>query len=205
MRKIRSALISTYDKNGLLSILKLLDQYNVTVYSTSGTKEFIQQQDIKVISIESLTNYPSILGGRVKTLHPKVFGGILARRDYAEDRATLNTYNIPVFDLVIINLYPFEKILSSKGTEQEIIENIDIGGVALIRSAAKNFNYTTIIASREQYLFFENSFQIQKGIIPLEDRRFLAAHAFHVASHYDTAIFHYFNQTLSEKNTLRLL
>ena len=135
---IKNALISVFNKNGLTSIAQTLDKHGVSIYSTGGTETFLKDLDIKVVSIESLTSYPSILGGRVKTLHPKVFGGILARREMKEDIATMDEYDIPSFDLVIVDLYPFEETLASTKSEKDIIEKIDIGGVSLIRAAAKN-------------------------------------------------------------------
>ncbi len=198
-KKIRSALISVYDKNGLNPILKLLYEYDVAIYSTGGTQKFIEQQGISVKSVESLTGYPAILGGRVKTLHPKVFGGILARENNPEDISTLSEYEIPLFDLVIVDLYPFERTLACQASAQEIIEKIDVGGIALIRAAAKNFNDTVIVASQDQYQTLRHLLEIRQGATSIADRNMLATHAFHVSSHYDTAIFQYFNATLPKE------
>ena len=153
-RTIKNALISVFHKDGLGSIVKKLNELNVNIYSTGGTEEFIEGQGISVNRVEDLTTYPSILGGRVKTLHPNIFGGILSRRTIAKDKEQLEKYNIPEFDLVIVDLYPFEKTISSGASEQEIIEKIDIGGISLIRAAAKNFNDVLIVSEMEQYSEF---------------------------------------------------
>ena len=150
-RKIQSALISVFYKDQLEPILQVLKDNNVTIYSTGGTQKFIQEQGIDVIAVESLTGYPSILGGRVKTLHPKVFGGILSRRDNTSDQKEVKEYEIPDLDLVIVDLYPFEETVASGADEQSIIEKIDIGGISLIRAAAKNYKDVTIVASKDQY------------------------------------------------------
>lgn len=194
-KKIRSALISVYHKEGLELILRALADLDVTLYSTGGTAQFIRDHGMEVIEVESLTEYPSILGGRVKTLHPKVFGGILARRQEESDRAALAEYDIPEIDLVIVDLYPFEDTVATTDEEAAIIEKIDIGGIALIRAAAKNFNDTVVVASRHEYGDLLNLLEEKEGATELEDRKLLAAKAFHVSSHYDTAIFNYFNQT----------
>jgi phosphoribosylaminoimidazolecarboxamide formyltransferase/IMP cyclohydrolase len=195
-KKIRSALISVFYKDQLEPILKVLKDNGVTIYSTGGTQKFIQERGMEVIGVESLTGYPSILGGRVKTLHPKVFGGILSRRDHPADQEEVQEYEIPNLDLIIVDLYPFEETVSSGADEQSIIEKIDIGGIALIRAAAKNYKDVTIVASRDQYQVLLDILSGKKCSTDLEDRRYLAAQAFNVSSHYDTAIFNYFNTDL---------
>ena len=193
-KKIKSALISVYYKDHLDTLVKLLDKHGVKIYSTGGTQEFIEKQGVKVSSVESLTGYPSILGGRVKTLHPKVFGGILFRRELKEDISQIGEYEIPEIDLVIVDLYPFEETLASGATEEAIIEKIDIGGISLIRAAAKNFNSVVIISSREQYGTLENILKEKDGGTDLSDRKMFAGLAFDTSSHYDTAIFNYFRE-----------
>ena len=153
-KKIASALISVFDKNGLEPIVKALHQNNVTIYSTGGTETFIKDLGIPVVAVEDITAFPEILGGRVKTLHPKIFGGILNRQDHAGDVEQMKEFNIPQIDLVIVDLYPFEKTVASGAGEQDIIEKIDIGGISLIRAAAKNFKDTVIVPSVEQYAPF---------------------------------------------------
>lgn len=192
-RTIQSALISVFDKTGLEPIVKALHQNQVTIYSTGGTEAFIKDLGIPVVAVESVTDYPSILGGRVKTLHPKVFGGILNRQDNASDVEQMKEFNIPQIDLVIVDLYPFEKTVASGASEADIIEKIDIGGISLIRAAAKNFKDTVIVASVEEYSEFLNFYTQEKGATTIEQRRTLATKAFHVSSNYDTAIFNYFN------------
>ncbi|MCS6820662.1 MAG: bifunctional phosphoribosylaminoimidazolecarboxamide formyltransferase/IMP cyclohydrolase [Microscillaceae bacterium] len=194
-KKITSALISVYNKTHLERIVQVLHNQGVTIYSTGGTKDFIQTLGVPVIAVEEVTGYPSILGGRVKTLHPKIFGGILYRSSETQDIAQIEEYDIPAIDLVIVDLYPFEQTLASGASHEEIIEKIDIGGVALIRAAAKNYLDTVVIASQEQYGFLLEKLEQNQGIISYADRRLLAAYAFDVTSHYDTAIFHYFNQS----------
>lgn len=194
MKKIKGALISVFYKDGLAEIVKELDKQGVKIYSTGGTETFIRELGIEPYAVEQLTGYPSILGGRVKTLHPKVFGGILARRDNPQDIAQLQEYQIPEIDLVIVDLYPFEQTVASGAAEQSIIEKIDIGGISLIRAAAKNFKDTLIVASVEQYGKLLGLLESQDGATTLEQRRWFAAQAFNVSSHYDTAIFNYFNQ-----------
>jgi len=201
-KTIKSALISVFDKTGLEPIVKALHQNNVTIYSTGGTETFIQNLNIPVLPVESVTNYPSILGGRVKTLHPKIFGGILNRQDNESDVKQMEEYNIPQLDLVIVDLYPFEKTVASGANEADSIEKIDIGGISLIRAAAKNFKDTTIVASVEEYSLFLNFYLQNNGTISLEQRRFLATKAFHISSNYDTAIFNYFNTDDSSINEL---
>lgn len=192
-KKIKSALISVFSKDGLEPIIKRLHELDIKLYSTGGTQKFIEELDIPVTAVEDVTSYPSILGGRVKTLHPKVFGGILARRELQTDLDQLSEFEIPEFDLVIVDLYPFEETVASTTDEQSIIEKIDIGGISLIRAAAKNFKDVMIIASRDQYAAFQEVLEAQYGKTSLAQRKYHAALAFNVSSHYDTAIFSYFN------------
>lgn len=194
-KRIKSALISVFYKDGLEDIVKALDAQDVTIYSTGGTQKFIEELGIKPVAVESLTGYPSILGGRVKTLHPKVFGGILARRDMDSDNQQLAQYEIPEIDLVIVDLYPFEQTVASGASEQDIIEKIDIGGISLIRGAAKNFNDVVIVPAVDYYKEFLKIYLEQDGCTTLEQRHRFAAYAFNVSSHYDTAIFNHFNKT----------
>jgi len=191
--KIKSALISVFSKDGLEPIVKKLNQLGVIIYSTGGTEDFIKSLEIPVIPVESITDYPSILGGRVKTLHPKIFGGILNRQDNLSDIEQMQQYDIPQIDLVIVDLYPFEKTVSSGASQTEIIEKIDIGGISLIRAAAKNFKDTMIVSSVEQYADFLNLLNQKDGTTSLEERKKYASYAFHVSSNYDTSIFNYFN------------
>lgn len=193
-KTITSALISVFHKDGLEPIVKKLHELNVVIYSTGGTERFIKDLKIPVIPIDEVTSYPSILGGRVKTLHPKVFGGILNRQDNENDIAELSEYEIPQIDLVIVDLYPFEKTVASGAAEQEIVEKIDIGGISLIRAAAKNFKDTFIISSMDQYGHFLKLISDNNGETSIEDRKKYAAKAFQISSHYDTAIFNYFNE-----------
>ncbi len=192
-KTIQSALISVFSKEGLEPIVRKLHEQNVTIYSTGGTEEFINNLGIRVVPVEEVTSYPSILGGRVKTLHPKIFGGILNRQDNETDVAQMKDFEIPQLDLVIVDLYPFEKTVTSGASEADIIEKIDIGGISLIRAAAKNFKDTVIVASVNEYAFLLDLISSQNGETTLEQRRLLATKAFHVSSHYDTAIFNYFN------------
>lgn len=194
-KKIKSALISVFYKDGLEPIVRELDKNGVTIYSTGGTYNFIRDLGIEAVTVESLTGYPSILGGRVKTLHPKVFGGILSRRDMFSDGEQLAEYEIPEIDLVIVDLYPFEQTVASGAAEQDIIEKIDIGGISLIRAAAKNFKDVVIVPSVEHYAEFLKLYTGQEGSTTLDDRHRFAAYAFKVSSHYDTAIFNHFNKT----------
>ena len=194
MKKIKSALISVFYKDGLDDIVKKLDQLGVTIYSTGGTFNFIESLGVKPQTVESLTGYPSILGGRVKTLHPKVMGGILCRRDNNEDRKQIEEYEIPEIDLVIVDLYPFEKTVESNAPEEDIIEKIDIGGISLIRSAAKNFNDVLIVPSVDNYSELMDILNSDNGNTNLQTRRRFATYAFQVSSNYDTAIFNYFNK-----------
>ena len=192
-KKIASALISVFDKTGLEPIVKALHQNNVTIYSTGGTETFIKSFGIPVVAVEDITSFPEILGGRVKTLHPKIFGGILNRQDHSGDVKQMQEFNIPQIDLVIVDLYPFEKTVASGASEADIIEKIDIGGISLIRAAAKNFKDTVIVPSVEEYASFLNFYTENNGATTIENRRLLATKAFHVSSHYDGAIFNYFN------------
>ena len=197
-KKIQSALISVFDKNGLEPIVKELHKNNVTIYSTGGTETFIKDLGIPVVPVEDITSYPSILGGRVKTLHPKIFGGILNRQDHEGDVQQMKEFDIPQIDLVIVDLYPFEKTVASGASEADIIEKIDIGGISLIRAGAKNFKDTVIVASVEEYATFLNFYTEGNGSTTLAQRKFLATKAFHTSSHYDGAIFNYFNQEAQE-------
>jgi phosphoribosylaminoimidazolecarboxamide formyltransferase/IMP cyclohydrolase len=199
LKKVKSALISVYHKDKLDDIVNKLNELGVTIYSTGGTKSFIEEQDVPVKSVEDLTTYPSILGGRVKTLHPKVFGGILARRDNEGDIAQLDEYEIPEIDLVIVDLYPFEATVASGAPENEIIEKIDIGGIALIRGAAKNFNDVVIVSNQGQYGSLLDLLNEKEGQTSLEDRRNFAVEAFATSSHYDTAIYNHFAGEWSDK------
>jgi len=192
-KTIQSALISVFSKEGLEPLVRQLNSQNVTIYSTGGTEDFIKNLGIPVIPVEDITSYPSILGGRVKTLHPKVFGGILNRQDNQSDVQQMQEFDIPQIDLVIVDLYPFEKTVASGANEADIIEKIDIGGISLIRAAAKNFKDTVIVSSVEQYSLFLDLITSQNGGTTLENRKLLATKAFHVSSHYDGAIFKYFN------------
>lgn len=191
--KIQSALISVFYKDGLETIARQLHGLNVKLYSTGGTQKFIEQLGIPVTPVEELTTYPSILGGRVKTLHPVIFGGILGRRDNETDRAEMKQYYIPEIDLVIVDLYPFEETLAKTNDEAQIIEKIDIGGVSLIRAAAKNYKDVLICASPAQYKDLEEAITANKGAFTLEERRRFAAKAFEVCARYDQAISDYFN------------
>ena len=193
LKKISSALISVFHKDGLAPIVQKLNDLGVTIYSTGGTQKFINDLGIDVVAVESVTDYPSILGGRVKTLHPKVFGGILNRQDNPSDREQMQQYNIPQLDVVIVDLYPFEKTVSSGASQEDIIEKIDIGGISLIRAAAKNFKDTICVSSMEDYSEFLELISQNQGAIDIATRRHFAAKAFNVSSNYDTAIFNYFN------------
>lgn len=192
LKKIKSALISVYHKDGLEEIIQKLNNLGVRFYSTGGTKEFIEGLKIPVTSVESLTGYPSILGGRVKTLHPKVFGGILARRDNKDDMNQLQQYEIPEIDLIIVDLYPFEATVALGAQEEEIIEKIDVGGISLIRAAAKNFNDVLIISNQGQYTGFLKLMNEKGGNTSPEDRKKYALEAFATSSHYDTSIYNWF-------------
>ncbi len=210
-KKIKNALVSVFHKDNLEPIIKKLNELGVTIYSTGGTQSFIEELNIPVTAVETLTSYPSILGGRVKTLHPKIFGGILSRRELHSDLAQLEEFEIPEIDLVIVDLYPFEDTVSSGAPEQDIIEKIDIGGISLIRAAAKNFKDVLIVSSRNQYDFMLNLLNTKNGNSDLDDRKHLAKLAFNESSHYDTAIFNWFNnngddyfkQSITQSQTLR--
>jgi phosphoribosylaminoimidazolecarboxamide formyltransferase/IMP cyclohydrolase len=193
-KRIQSALISVFYKDGLEPIVKLLSELNVTIYSTGGTQQFIEKLGVKVVPVESLTTYPSILGGRVKTLHPSVFGGILGKRDDETHVAEMKQYNIPEIDLVIVDLYPFGETVASTTDEKAIIEKIDIGGPSMIRSAAKNHKDVAVVANKRDYSLLENILKEQKGETSLEQRRMFAIKAFDVCTAYDNAISNYFHQ-----------
>ena len=191
--QIKSALISVFYKDGLAPIVEQLNELGVKIYSTGGTQSFIEEMNVPVTAVEDVTDYPSIFGGRVKTLHPKVFGGILHRRDHEGDQKEKETFDIPAIDLVIVDLYPFEETVASGASEEDIIEKIDIGGIALIRGAAKNFKDVLIVSSREYYGDLLQILQDQKGETSIEDRKLFATRAFDTSSHYDSAIFNYMN------------
>ncbi len=203
-KKIQSALLSVYSKDGLEPIVRLLHDQNVTLYSTGGTQTFIENLGIPVIAVESITDYPEILGGRVKTLHPKIFGGILNRQENGSDIAEMLRHNIPQIDLVVVDLYPFEKTVASGETAENIIEKIDIGGISLIRAAAKNFRDTVIIPSVNEYPHLLNLFQIHRGVTYLEQRQYFATKAFQVSSHYDTAIYNYFAKESPDETVFKI-
>ena len=210
-RKIKNALISVFHKDNLTPIVEQLTALNVTIYSTGGTQKFIEETGASVTAVENLTSYPSILGGRVKTLHPKIFGGILSRRSLDSDIAQLDEYDIPEIDLVIVDLYPFEDTVASDAEEQDIIEKIDIGGISLIRAAAKNYKDVVIVSSQNQYKYLLDLLQEKQGITEIEDRKYLAKQAFNISSHYDSAIFNWFNndeenyfkQSITQSQVLR--
>ncbi|RZK88623.1 MAG: bifunctional phosphoribosylaminoimidazolecarboxamide formyltransferase/IMP cyclohydrolase PurH, partial [Pedobacter sp.] len=192
--QIKNALISVYYKDNLEPIIHELNRLGVTIYSTGGTETFIRNLGVNVVAVEDLTSYPSILGGRVKTLHPKVFGGILARRSFESDEQQLAEYEIPEIDLVIVDLYPFEETVSSGAGQEDVIEKIDIGGISLIRAAAKNFKDVVIVASKNDYGTLEEILKNQNGSTTIDQRKKFAHKAFNISSHYDTAIFNYFNE-----------
>ena len=194
-KTIKSTLISVFNKEGLKPIISLLSDHNITIYSTGGTQKFIEENGGKCIAVESLTGYPSILGGRVKTLHPIVFGGFLARRDNQNDLKEMKQYNIPEIDLVIVDLYPFEETVKATNDEAEIIEKIDIGGPSMIRAAAKNFNDIMVIADKKDYSLLETILSSGNAETSLEERKEFAKKAFDVCSGYDIAISNYFNKT----------
>jgi len=193
VKKAGAALISVFSKDGLAPLVQKLHQLGITIYSTGGTERFINDLGIPVVAVEDVTSYPSILGGRVKTLHPKVFGGILNRQDHEGDVAEMTSYEIPQLDIVIVDLYPFEKTVASGASEQDIIEKIDIGGISLIRAAAKNFKDTLCVSSVADYAEVLELISNGNGTTTLADRRRFATKAFNISSHYDTAIFNYFN------------
>ena len=192
--QIKNALISVYYKDNLEPIILELNRLGINIYSTGGTESFIRNLGVDVIPVEELTSYPSILGGRVKTLHPKVFGGILARRSFDGDEQQLAQYDIPELDLVIVDLYPFEETVKSGAPEEDVIEKIDIGGISLIRAAAKNFKDVVIVASKNDYGTLHEILKTQDGTTTIAQRRSFAHKAFNISSHYDSAIFQYFNQ-----------
>ncbi len=192
IKKIKTALISVYSKDKLEKIVRALDGNGVEIYSTGGTYEFIHKLGIRAQTVESLTSYPSILGGRVKTLHPKVFGGILGRMDQHEDRMQMDFYQIPAFDLVVVDLYPFEETVRTTRNEEEIIEKIDIGGIALIRAAAKNYHDVVVVSSVDLYDPFLEKYVSGNGCLSLSDRKWLAREAFNISSHYDSMIYSWF-------------
>lgn len=187
-RKIKTALVSVYHKEGLDTLLHALHQEGVEFLSTGGTQQFIESLDLPCRKVEDLTSYPSILGGRVKTLHPKVFGGILGRRDLESDQQQMADYDIPAIDLVIVDLYPFEATVASGASKADIIEKIDIGGISLIRAGAKNFNDVVIIPSQAEYEPLLNIVRESGAVTTLEQRQWFAIRAFATSSHYDTAI-----------------
>ena len=194
-KKIKTALVSVFHKDGLDELLAKLNEEGVKFLSTGGTQKFIESLGYECQTVESVTTYPSILGGRVKTLRPKVFGGILGRRDNAGDREQMAEYAIPEIDLVIVDLYPFEQTVASGAGEQDIIEKIDIGGISLIRAGAKNFNDVVIVPSKAEYGVLLDILKKQGAETTLEQRRDLAARAFGVSSHYDTAIHSWFTES----------
>lgn len=193
-KKSKSALISVFHKEGLTPIVQKLHELGIVIYSTGGTEKFITELGIPVVAVEYLTSYPSILGGRVKTLHPKIFGGILSRRENDNDKTQLQEFEIPEIDIVIVDLYPFEKTVANGASEQEIIEKIDIGGISLIRAAAKNYNDVICVSSINQYNIFLEIITTDNGNTTLEQRKQFAVQAFNTSSHYDTAIFNFFNK-----------
>ncbi|MCI7272756.1 IMP cyclohydrolase [bacterium] len=193
-KKIKTALVSVFHKDGLDALLAKLHENGVQFLSTGGTQQFIESLGYPCQKVEEVTTYPSILGGRVKTLHPKVFGGILGRRELAEDRAQMEQYEIPEIDLVIVDLYPFEQTVASGASEADIIEKIDIGGISLIRAGAKNFNDVVIVPSKAEYQLLLDIVEKNGAQTTLEERRLFATRAFGVSSHYDTAIHNWFAQ-----------
>ncbi|SDC67230.1 bifunctional phosphoribosylaminoimidazolecarboxamide formyltransferase/IMP cyclohydrolase [Niabella drilacis] len=197
-KKIQSALISVFYKDGLEPIVKELSRLGITIYSTGGTQKFIEDLGIQVVPVEQLTTYPSILGGRVKTLHPSVFGGILGRRDLESDIQEMAEYKIPEIDLVIVDLYPFEETLAQTSEEKLIIEKIDIGGPSMIRAAAKNFKDVVVVAAKKDYAGLEELLKTQNGETSIEQRKSFAAKAFEIVAHYDVAISTYFNGNSGE-------
>ena len=193
-KKIKTALVSVFHKDGLDALLAKLHENGVQFLSTGGTQQFIESLGYPCQKMEEVTTYPSILGGRVKTLHPKVFGGILGRRELAEDRAQMEQYEIPEIDLVIVDLYPFEQTVASGASQADIIEKIDIGGISLIRAGAKNFNDVVIVPSKAEYQLLLDIVEKNGAQTTLEERRLFATRAFGVSSHYDTAIHNWFEQ-----------
>ena len=191
-KQIKTALISVFHKDGLEDLLKKLDEEGVKFLSTGGTQEFIESLGYECQKVEDVTSYPSILGGRVKTLHPKVFGGILSRRDNESDQAQMKEYEIPFIDLVIVDLYPFEQTVASGASVEDIIEKIDIGGISLIRAGAKNFKDVVIVPSKAEYPVLLQILNTNGAQTDIEDRKMFAERAFGVSSHYDTAIHSWF-------------
>lgn len=198
IKKIQSALISVYNKEKLGAIVQKLEDLNIKIYSTGGTQKYIKSLGVEATPVEEVTDYPSILSGRVKTLHPKIFGGILARRDSTQDNQEMKEYQIPEIDLVVVDLYPFEQTLTQQPSEEEIIEKIDIGGISLIRAAAKNYNDTLVIPSEEYYDDLIHILDEKQGKTDIEERKNFALEAFNVSSHYDTVIFNHFNREFSK-------
>lgn len=194
-KEIKTALVSVFHKDGLDALLKKLHEEGVKFLSTGGTQAFIESLGYPCQAVEEVTTYPSILGGRVKTLHPKIFGGILGRRGLAEDEAQMRQYDIPAIDLVIVDLYPFEDTVASGACEADIIEKIDIGGISLIRAGAKNFKDVVIVPSKAEYAPLLELLQQKGARTDIEDRRWFATRAFDVSSHYDTAIHAYFEKS----------
>jgi len=211
LKTIKTALISVYNKDGLEPLVRQLTKQACTLYSTGGTADYIKKLGIDVIEVASITDYPSILGGRVKTLHPKIFGGILSRRGNPSDQSEMESHQIPEIDLVIVDLYPFEETVANAASNKDIIEKIDIGGISLIRAAAKNYQDVLCVSNKNQYAEITKTLENNKGQTSLETRKEYAAYAFSVSSHYDTHIFHYLNadkttkfrQSLVQKTTLR--
>jgi len=193
-KTIKRALVSVFNKEGIDEIVKKLHSLNIEIISTGGTYDYINSLGVKVEKVEDITSYPSILGGRVKTLHPKVFGGILSRRDNERDKEHLSQYEIPEIDLVIVDLYPFEKTVQETIDESAIIEKIDIGGISLIRAAAKNYRDVVVVPSSNEYSMLLELLEAKEGETSIEDRKLFAASSFAVSSNYDTAIFNYFNK-----------
>ena len=191
-KQIKTALISVFHKDGLEDLLKKLHEEGVKFLSTGGTQEFIESLGYECQKVEEVTSYPSILGGRVKTLHPKIFGGILSRRDNADDQAQMKEYDIPFIDLVIVDLYPFEQTVASGASAEDIIEKIDIGGISLIRAGAKNFKDVVIVPSKAEYTVLLQILNTNGAQTDIEDRKMFAERAFGVSSHYDTAIHRWF-------------
>src|SRR5450631_680020 len=204
MKKIQSALISVFYKDGLEPIVRQLDKLGVRLISTGGTKSFIEGLGLPCTGAEELTGYPSILGGRVKTLHPAVFGGILGRREEAQDLKEMKEFNIPEIDLVIVDLYPFEETVANTNDEKSIIEKIDIGGPSMIRAAAKNFSHVAVVADKKEYAHLEKLLTEQQGELTREQRKDLAGKAFEVVAGYDLAIHEYFNPGKVIGNTKRV-
>ena len=189
-KKISSALISVFNKDGLGPIVKKLNEQGVTIYSTGGTQKFINDLNINVTAVENITDYPSILGGRVKTLHPKIFGGILNRQENQSDINEMDSFNIPQIDLVIVDLYPFEKTVESGAEHEAIIEKIDIGGISLIRAAAKNYKDVLCVSSVEDYNELYDIISENNGNVSYDDRKRFASKAFNISSHYDLSLIH---------------